>query len=126
MKKPSKNIIQQAIKGSGGVLTHIANRLKVARSTAKLWLEADNDLHEAFLQEKDMAVDLAEMGLIDHLIKKEPWAIKFMLSTKGRDRGYAEKKEFNIEFNPITQIEIEENYAEWQEVKIDDNKRLPS
>jgi hypothetical protein len=44
-------------------------------------------------------IDVAESGLMDALKKKEAWAIKYALSTKGKHRGYVERQEVQHEGN---------------------------
>lgn len=39
-------------------------------------------------------VALAATGLSDALKKRAPWALKFTLTTKGKDLGFTERKEF--------------------------------
>jgi len=50
-------------------------------------MEDSKDLYETI-------TDLAEAQLISSVKKGEPWAIKYWLSTKGKDRGYTTKQEF--------------------------------
>jgi len=38
-------------------------------------------------------IDLAELGLCKAILNNEPWALQFMLKTKGRKRGYVERTE---------------------------------
>jgi len=38
-------------------------------------------------------LDLAEFALTLAVIDREPWAVKFMLSTQGKNRGYVEKQQ---------------------------------
>ena len=40
-------------------------------------------------------IDIAELGLYKAILNNEPWALKFMLKTKGASRGYIEKQEIS-------------------------------
>ncbi len=48
-------------------------------------MEDSKDLYETI-------TDLAEAQLISSVKKGEPWAIRYWLSTKGKDRGYARQE----------------------------------
>ena len=47
------------------------------------------DLKELY----ETITDIAEAELISSVKRREPWAIKYWLSTKGKDRGYTTKQE---------------------------------
>ena len=53
-------------------------------------------LDAARLQFDEVLVDTAEMGLQKAVMGVEAWAIKYTLSTKGKDRGYVERVEQDI------------------------------
>lgn len=38
-------------------------------------------------------IDLAELGLYKAILNNEPWALQFILKTKGKKRGYVERTE---------------------------------
>lgn len=38
-------------------------------------------------------IDLAELGLYKAILNNEPWALQFMLKTKGKVRGYVDRTE---------------------------------
>ena len=44
-----------------------------------------------------MFLDFAESKLYELVDDKHPTAIIFLLKTKGKDRGYVERQEFDIE-----------------------------
>lgn len=56
-------------------------------------------------------LDLAELALTMAVIDREPWAIKYMLSTQGQERGYIEKQKLELSGNSenpvIEKFEIE-------------------
>ena len=82
----------KAIKGTGGVLTAIALRLKVSRKTVYDWLACPENKRykENILDERETIIDLAEGSLFSHVKNKEPWATKYTLATIGKNRGYIE------------------------------------
>jgi len=65
-----------------------------------------NDLYE-------VVTDIAEAQLISSVKKGEPWAIKYWLSTKGKDRGYTTKQEATFNSSYPMQI-ITEGVADSQ------------
>ena len=102
----------------------IAKRLQSARSTAAIWIESHEETKQAYIDEIDSAVDLAEMGLLECLKDKQGWAIKLMLLTKGAKRGYIEKQEHTLHLQPFTHIEIEQKFDNYEEIKTPDNRRI--
>ena len=122
MKRPSDKAIIKAIQGTGGIISAISKRLGCARSTVHVWINQSDNCKQALTDEIEKVTDMAEAGLIECIHNRESWAIKFYLSTKGANRGYIEKKDVQIDFNPITDILIEEKYTDWQDVTDANNK----
>jgi succinate dehydrogenase flavin-adding protein (antitoxin of CptAB toxin-antitoxin module) len=89
----TKAAILKAIKDSNGIISNIAERLKVGWITAKKWIDADPDLTEAWLAEKESVTDIAENKLIEQINSSEQWAVKFWLATMGKKRGFTERHE---------------------------------
>jgi hypothetical protein len=87
--KKTKQEVIEAIKGSLGIISTIAKRLGCESRTAKRLIDKWQETKDALFDEQELVLDLADTGLYDALIKKEQWAIKFVLSTKGQSRGYA-------------------------------------
>lgn len=46
--------------------------------------------------ESEIILDTAELGLKRAILAGEPWALKYVLSTKGKVRGYVEKTEVDV------------------------------
>lgn len=84
---------EDALRESGGVITVAANKLGVTRQQVHAKIRKNPKLREAAADGSSAIVDLAEIGLIKHLKKEEPWAIKLTLLTKGKGRGYTYKIE---------------------------------
>lgn len=97
----SKEATLQAIKGSLGIVSTIARRLQCESRTAKKLIDKWEETREAFESEKEFVLDLAENGLYDALLKKEQWAVKFILSTKGQSRGYVQTTEIRTAGDPL-------------------------
>ena len=88
MVKKTKKEVLEAINGSLGIISTIAKRLGCESRTAKRLIDKWQETKDALIDEQELVLDLADTGLYDALIKKEQWAIKFILSTKGQSRGY--------------------------------------
>jgi hypothetical protein len=84
--------IEKAMKGCGGIISVIAERLKVDWVTVDKYLNSFPELKEKMKPECESVLDLAENKLIKSLKDGERWAIEFILRTKGKERGYYEKR----------------------------------
>ncbi len=115
MVKKTKKEVLEAITGSLGIISTIAKRLGCESRTAKRLIDKWQETKDALLDEQELVLDLADTGLYDALIKKEQWAIKFILATKGQSRGYTTQttlcvdngSPLNIRFDGMTKDEIQ-------------------
>jgi hypothetical protein len=62
----------------------------------------------AYDNENEGLLDLAESKLIENINKNDDTAIIFYLKTKGKNRGYIERQEIDIESKNITGITFNE------------------
>ena len=94
-------VLLAVIENSQGNISKIQRRLKERGITAG-WHTIENAINHwektrnAFADERETSLDLAEDGLTQALHKHEPWAIKFMLSTRGKSRGYTTETSVNL------------------------------
>lgn len=88
-----KRDIKNAIKGSGGILSVVAEAIGVDWNTIDKYVNTFDDLRELVDVESEVILDLAENKLIKALHSGERWALEFILRTKGKKRGYYEKRE---------------------------------
>lgn len=88
VKKVEKYIILKY-----GIISDIAAACKVARKTVYEFLAKNPELETLRKEMEDAALDLSESKLIAKIKKGQDWAIKYHLSTKGANRGYAKKLE---------------------------------
>lgn len=91
-KKFEKSDIKNAIKGSGGIVSTIAKRLKCDWNTADKYIKKFG-LSDLVKDEKESLLDLAEGMLIKNIQEQDNTAIIFYLKTQGKQRGYTEKQE---------------------------------
>ena len=95
MTKLGKKKVRAAIPGSFGIRAVIANKCNVDRGSITRFLqkERNKDLLKEIEEERDKVLDVGEKKLLEAIDRGEFPAIKFLLSTKGKSRGYVEKQE---------------------------------
>lgn len=120
MAKPSLDEFEDAISRTGGNLTNAAGLLGVTRQTIHNWLKDDNSFKEAVNNSRkklfDKCLDVAyavAMGIprIDKKTgeftgwseKPDSQMLRYLLSVLGRDEGFGEKLNVNVD-NPIPTV----------------------
>ncbi|MBN2011947.1 hypothetical protein JW960_21640 [candidate division KSB1 bacterium] len=96
MKDFDINQVLKAIEGSRGIVNEVAKKLGCNWRTAKRYIENWLTTKQAFTDETEILIDTAESKLFEALDNGDLWAIKFILTTKGRVRGYEDKSKDNI------------------------------
>lgn len=92
-KRTKKQVIE-AIKASRGIKTQISKRLKINRMTLDRYLKRWPEAQEAYTEECETLLDLAEARLFEKAINDgSECSLHFLLSTKGKHRGYTRKVE---------------------------------
>lgn len=89
--------IKKAIVGTGGLYTKIAKNLNCEWHTAKKYVEMHDETINIYNNELEEQVDFAEEKLFENIGENDNTAIIFYLKTKGRHRGYIEKKETKLD-----------------------------
>jgi len=85
-----------AIPGTGGVITSIARRVGCDWHTAKKYLTEYPTITRAWDNEREGMLDMAEVALFKAVKDGEQWAVKFFLTTIGKQRGYVERVEQQV------------------------------
>ncbi len=83
----------EAIPGTGGIVSAIARKVGCTWHTAKKYIHAMPTVKAVYEDECESVLDLAEVKLIEAVKGGDLAAVKYMLSTKGKDRGYTERQE---------------------------------
>jgi hypothetical protein len=83
----------KAIPGSAGIITTIAKRVGCDWHTAKKYIEEYATIRQAYADECEAVLDMAEAKLYKAVEKGDLQAVKYILSTKGKRRGYVERQE---------------------------------
>ena len=97
MTKITKEKFKEALKGTGGIMIKIADRLQVSRQAVYDFCKRYADMEKARQSEEEKILDIGENSLFAKAKAGEPWAVKMLLSTKGKKRGYVEKKELQVD-----------------------------
>lgn len=82
-----------AIPGTAGIISTIAKKVGCEWHAAKKYIDKYPSIRQAYDDECNSVLDLAEVGLIKLIQSGELSAIKYYLSTKGKHRGYVERVE---------------------------------
>ncbi len=91
--KLTKDALLEALANSQGNISKVRRHLEAHGIKAE-WHTVEKAIHRwketeaKYNDEKETLLDFAEDGLLQAVINKEAWAIKYSLSTKGRARGY--------------------------------------
>jgi len=126
MTKLSKKKVRAAIPGSFGIRAIIAKKCDVDRGTITRYLQKERNkiLVKEIEEERDKVLDVGEKKLIEAVDRGEFPAIKFLLSTKGKGRGYIEKQEIEHTGGSITTFNLIEKSVE--EIKDAKSKYKPA
>ena len=82
-----------AMPGTGGIKTAIARKVGCDWHTADKYIKTYPTVAQAYADECEGVLDLAESKLIQQVNNGEQWAVKYILSTKGKNRGFTERTE---------------------------------
>jgi hypothetical protein len=114
MGKPEQFTAQQfidVIPGTAGIITAIAKRVGCSWTTARLYIERYPTIKRAYQDECESVLDLAESKLIAAIKDGDLSAVKYMLSTKGKGRGFVERAEIVERNQHDIDAEIERELA---------------
>lgn len=86
----TKDQVLKAIEGSGGIVSAVASRLGCAWKTADNLVKRWAEVREAFMAEREKVLDIAETTLIKSIQNGDTQDAKWMLSKRGKARGYGD------------------------------------
>lgn len=90
--KITRKKFTEAVKGSLGLITTVAAKMQVERTSVYKFLEREPDLRHLLEIERDKIVDRAESVLFEKVNDKNWKAVEFALKFLGGKRGYATKE----------------------------------
>lgn len=94
-KKYSIRQAEEALLKNYGNVSAAAKALGVDHSTLFHALKKHERLQAARREAEEQTLDLAENSLVTAVKNCEAWAVCFLLKTKGRKRGYVERRELS-------------------------------
>lgn len=95
-----------------GKISLVADTLGVATSTvynyAKRYATVQNAIDDAQNHEDTKLVDTAELAIQRATVNGKAWAVKYVLGTKGKNRGWVERQEHNINVESVKDMTDDE------------------
>lgn len=101
-----KKRMLEALESSLGVVTSAAKKAGINRSTHYDWMEKDAEYKRAVDELSNVALDFAESQLHKQIQDGNPTSTIFYLKTKGKVRGYVERREQDINLNQSGTVDI--------------------
>lgn len=92
-KRLSKKLVRAALEKNKGAVYLAAKSLGCSHQAIYNYLERYSDLQLLKDSFDGLLVDIAELSLRGSMESDVAWAVKYVLGTKGRDRGYGKKQE---------------------------------
>ena len=86
----------EALQRFQGIKALAAEALECDRHTVDNYIKRHPTVAQAYQDLRETMVDRAERGLLKLLVAEDWQAIKYVLSTLGKDRGYAPKGELDV------------------------------
>jgi len=100
-----------ACEGTGGIKALVAKKLGCSRRTVDRYQKRYASVRDALEQADEEITDLAQARAAG-LIKADYWpAIKYVLDTKGKERGYGQHLNVDVEEKTVLVVKYEE-YAD--------------
>jgi|TARA_R110000772_G_C13280738_1_gene437113 hypothetical protein len=90
-----KKAMVEALEKSLGIVTTAAKIAGIERTTHYRWMKEDAEYFNNVEDISNVALDFAESQLHKRIKNESDASIIFYLKTKGRKRGYIEKREFD-------------------------------
>ena len=85
-----------SLKDCSGIVTFACEKVRLSRQTFYRWYREDAEFKERVDAINELQIDVAEASLLKKIQKGDTTAIIFYLKTKGKDRGYSERREISI------------------------------
>jgi len=89
-----------------GIVSQAAKRCGIDRTTPYRWVKEDSEFSDNVDEIQNVVLDFAESKLYELVDEKHPTAIIFLLKTKGRNRGYIERHEMDVDGSMSLSVEF--------------------
>lgn len=100
--------IIKAIKGSGGIITSIANKLGCAWDTANKYVNKNEATRTAYKNEKEQILDLSETVVYQSIKSGNTQDAKWVLATLGKKRGFGDEQASDKTDNQIKIVVVDD------------------
>lgn len=104
----SDRAIADALREAHGLQTVAARRLDISHASVRRAISRSPMVMEAWRESREKLLDLAEGQLYKAIAAGEAWAIRYVLSTIGRHRGYTERLELVVDRTRVERLAAEE------------------
>lgn len=91
-----KEKMLESLKECSGIVTFACEKVRLSRQTFYRWCRDDPEFKERVDAINELQIDVAEASLLKKIQRGDTTAIIFYLKTKGKDRGYSERREISI------------------------------
>jgi hypothetical protein len=103
--KQQKQAMYEALVKALGIVTTACKSAGISRETHYRWLTEDLEYRQRVDEIANIALDYVESKLFKQIENGDTTASIFYLKTKGKNRGYIERKEnYNVDVTPETLI----------------------
>ena len=102
----TKSKMLEALEGNLGIVTVAANKAGIHRSTHYQWMQDDADYKKKVEELNNVCLDFAESKLFDNIRKNKETSTIFFLKTRGKNRGYVERREVDLGTDNHFRVEI--------------------
>lgn len=90
-----------------GIISQATKKMDIDRTTPYKWMRDDPEFAEKVQEIQNLVLDFTESKLYELIRDGNPTAIIFMLKTKGKDRGYIERREITGMNGQALDVKIE-------------------
>lgn len=110
--------VTEKLKQFGGNISATARAHGVARQSVQDFIERYPELVQVLKDARETLVDNAESALSVAVAAQEQWAVKYVLSTLGKDRGYTERHELTgrdggpLQYADMSEDELDQRIKE--------------
>lgn len=112
MGRLGKKRVQEQLEKHGWAVYHVAKVLGVSPEAIYYYLRRYPELQMMKDRYEGETLDFAEISLRQKVVSGDAWAIKYILSTKGKSRGYVERTELTGADEQPIQIIIQREAGE--------------
>lgn len=102
-----KEAFLKILEGQLGIISQAAKKMDLDRTTPYRWMKEDIAFAEKVHEIQNLVLDFTESKLLELIRDGNPTAIIFMLKTKGKDRGYIERREITGMNGQALDVKIE-------------------